>query len=136
MRQVFADTVYWTALFSWRDDLHQKAIKLSRSLEDTQIVTNDLVLIEFLNAIASRGPRSRSMGSSSVELLLSNPEIVVEALTPELFTAALKLHTERPDKSWSLTDCASFLTMRRFNIDSALTFDNHFEQAGFTALLR
>src|SRR6185437_7371498 len=127
MKQVFADTVYWSALFSQRDDLHAKAAEFSRSLQNTQIVTSDLVLIEFLNSIAGRGPRWRFMGLSSVESLLSSPEVIVDVLTPESFSAAIKLYGERHDKSWSLTDCSSFLIMRRHHIDSALTFDRHFE---------
>lgn len=43
---------------------------------------------------------------------------------------------ERPDKSWSLTDCISFVVMRDRDIRSALTADGDFEQAGFRALLR
>jgi predicted nucleic acid-binding protein len=42
----------------------------------------------------------------------------------------------RPDKSWSLTDCSSFLIMESEGIEAALTYDRHFEQAGFQALLR
>jgi len=40
------------------------------------------------------------------------------------------------DKEWSLVDCASFLVMRDEDIELALTADHHFEQMGFTALLR
>ncbi len=35
-----------------------------------------------------------------------------------------------------MTDCFSFLIMRQYDIDAALTYDKHFEQAGFSALLR
>jgi len=35
------------------------------------------------------------------------------------------------DKSYSLTDCISFTIMRQLNINNALTFDQHFAQAGF-----
>jgi predicted nucleic acid-binding protein len=42
----------------------------------------------------------------------------------------------RPDKDWSLTDCTSFVVMENENIKEALTADRHFEQAGFTALLK
>ena len=37
----------------------------------------------------------------------------------------------RPDKRFSLTDCISSVVMNRLGIDQALTFDAHFEQAGF-----
>ena len=42
----------------------------------------------------------------------------------------------RLDHSWSVVDCASFVVMRTRQIQEALAFDRHFEQAGFTALLR
>jgi predicted nucleic acid-binding protein len=40
------------------------------------------------------------------------------------------------DKSWSLTDCASFLIMEEMQITVALAHDRHFVQAGFQTLLR
>ena len=46
------------------------------------------------------------------------------------------MHKERSDKSWSLTDCISFVVMGEHGITDALTGDRHFEQAGFRALLR
>ena len=46
------------------------------------------------------------------------------------------LYQQRPDKEWSLTDCISFVIMKREGITEALTGDHHFEQAGFIALLK
>ena len=37
---------------------------------------------------------------------------------------------------WSLTDCISFMVMDDEGLKEALTADRHFEQAGFTALLK
>jgi predicted nucleic acid-binding protein len=48
----------------------------------------------------------------------------------------VELYAERPDKDWSLTDCISFVVMRHQGVTQALTGDHHFEQAGFTALLK
>src|SRR6266851_7667037 len=48
----------------------------------------------------------------------------------------LRLHAQRLDKEWSLTDCISFVVMERRGISRALAHDQHFEQAGFEALLR
>jgi predicted nucleic acid-binding protein len=56
--------------------------------------------------------------------------------TPELFRDALALYGDRVDQSWSLTDCASFLIMEQRQITEALTHDRHFEQRGYSALLR
>jgi uncharacterized protein len=42
----------------------------------------------------------------------------------------------RLDKSYSLCDAVSFLLMRERAITEALTTDRHFEQEGFTRLLK
>ena len=46
------------------------------------------------------------------------------------------LFAKRPDKEWSLTDCISFIVMQEYGLTEALTADHHFEQAGFTILLK
>ena len=48
----------------------------------------------------------------------------------------MELYFARTDKEWSLTDCVSFEIMRMQGTAEALTADHHFEQAGFTALLK
>ena len=48
----------------------------------------------------------------------------------------IQLFRQRPDKQWSLTDCISFVVMRRESITEALTGDHHFEQAGFVVLFK
>jgi predicted nucleic acid-binding protein len=39
------------------------------------------------------------------------------------------------DKEWGLTDCISFLVMQDRAMTDALTTAQHFQQAGFRALL-
>jgi uncharacterized protein len=48
----------------------------------------------------------------------------------------LRRYRQAADKSWSLTDCASFQAMEGEDIKAALTRDQHFAQAGFETLLR
>ena len=56
--------------------------------------------------------------------------------SPQLYAAGLNLFRRRRDKSWQLTDCIAFALMKDRGIREALTGDQHFEQAGFTALLK
>ena len=58
------------------------------------------------------------------------------AANDELFEQGVGLYDERHDKQWSLTDCISFVVMKQRNLQDALTGDHHYEQAGFTALLK
>src|ERR1035441_7148382 len=65
-----------------------------------------------------------------------SPAIRVVPASRALLEEAIALYAARPDKDWPLTDCVSFVVMRDEGITQALTGDQHFEQAGFTALLK
>lgn len=41
MRVVFADTGYWVALLNPHDDLHDKALNLSKAIQPVHIVTTE-----------------------------------------------------------------------------------------------
>jgi len=136
MRDVFADTDYWIALLGPRDQSHLRAIEISVQLQAVRIVTSYWVLTEFLNGLANSGPEMRSAAVSAVDSLRSKASVTVVPQTRQAFTEALNLYRARTDKGWSMTDCSSFLIMERYGIESALTSDRHFEQAGFKALMR
>jgi predicted nucleic acid-binding protein len=53
-----------------------------------------------------------------------------------LFFDAWRYFMQHADKSYSLTDCISFVVMERLSIRTALAFDQHFVQAGFEKLPR
>ncbi len=57
-------------------------------------------------------------------------------LSEDLYARAVALYGSRPDKEWGLIDCASFVVMTDRGLSKALTADEHFQQAGFRALLR
>jgi predicted nucleic acid-binding protein len=136
MDRVFADTGYWIALLNPRDDLHQKASATSREYSPNEIVTSEMVPTEFLNSFSEYGPRLRQAAAKAVASLQNTSQIVIVPQTSQLFEKALKRYQDMSDKSWSLTDCASFLIMEEERLTAALTHDRHFTQAGFQALLR
>lgn len=135
MERVFADTGYWIALLNPRDELHRRALEFSKTFGFDRIATSEMVLTEFLNSLSPYGPYHRRAAASAVVALRRSGAAVV-AQTPQLFAAALDRYQSMADKSWSLTDCASFLIMEEQHLGAALTHDLHFAQAGFQALLR
>jgi predicted nucleic acid-binding protein len=136
MRVVFADTGYWVALLNPRDDLHNKAINLSKALQPAHIVTSEMVLTEVLNDFSSRGEYFRQAAANLIRNLYRHPNTTIIPQTSIQFQAALTLYEQRADKEWSQTDCVSFKIMEEQIIAEALAYDRHFVQAGYTALMR
>jgi len=136
MRVIFADTSYWIALLNPRDQLHTKAVHVSRSLGEARITTTDEVLTEFLNYFGARGAFFRAAATQLVERMRSNQAIQITAQTHDGFLAGYQLYQQRPDKGYSLTDCISIEVMRRETINDVLSNDDHFMQEGFSCLLR
>lgn len=66
MRTVFADTGYWVALLNPRDELHDKATELSKSLDPVHIVTSEMVLTEVLDDFSKRGDYLRQAATESI----------------------------------------------------------------------
>jgi predicted nucleic acid-binding protein len=136
MRIVFADTGYWIALLDPQDTLHHNAVSLSVSIAQAKIYTSEMVLTEVLNHFSKRGTFLKQAVIALIQSTQKSPVIEITPQTSELFHAALELYSQRPDQSWSHTDCASFCIMQQRSIQEALAYDRHFEQAGFIALLR
>jgi predicted nucleic acid-binding protein len=133
MRAIFADTGYWVAIIYPHDGLHHRAMAVSRELEQCSIVTSEMVLTEVLNMFSGRGSHLREAAARAVQEIVSDPRVEVIPQTPQLFREALNLYQSR---EWSLTDCASFVIMKRRGVEEALTDDHHFTQSGLKALLK
>ena len=134
--EVFLDTAYAIALSSSNDQYHKRALRLAKQLEtaNTRLVTTRAVELEIGNALSKH--RYRSAAIQLLDALEADPAVGVVPLSEALYTQALSLYRERPDKEWGLIDCVSFVVMRERSITEALTADEHFQQAGFRALLK
>jgi hypothetical protein len=131
----FADTSFWIALSSRRDQYHSQAIAWHSVVMRTgsKIVTTEAVLWEWLNALADA--TTRVIAAESYRRAHADSRVEVVPFEPELNGAAVELYRSRADKDWSLTDCLSFVVMERRRLLEALTTDHHFEQAGLKALM-
>jgi uncharacterized protein len=133
VRQVFADTVYWLAIFVPGDAWGEAA--RTADCSDALLVTTEEVLAEFLAAVSAHGDHTRRLACRFVRRILADPGIEVAAQSHESFLAGLALYERRPDKAYSLADCISMNVMRQRGIREVLTNDRHFAQEGFKRLL-
>jgi len=129
MKPLFADTFYFQARFNPRDEHHERVLIWSRECS-APIVTTELVLIELANGMA----RSRFRYLMRDFHLLLRKTAEIAPMTIARMDAAWALYYQHDDKSWSLTDCFSFVVMRERGLATALTNDRHFRQAGFEAV--
>jgi predicted nucleic acid-binding protein len=134
----FVDTSEWAEYFDVTLQFHSEARAAFEEVWDQggRLVTTSLVLAE-LTALLTRPLRVTK--PRQIQLLgdiRSDPSVEVVHIDPSLDADAWRLWESRPDKDWSLVDCASFVVMTRRGLVEALTTDHHFEQAGFVRLLK
>lgn len=134
-RLVFLDTSFIIALENRDDSRHTRAKLVGRELTASQTVCvlHWGVLFEIGDGYARLGRRAK--GLELFEKFQHEEGYDIQPISEPLFEEALALYRERQDKEWGLTDCVSFVLMRRLGMSNALTADVHFRQAGFTALL-
>jgi predicted nucleic acid-binding protein len=136
MARVFLDTSYAVALASPKDRHHSQAVELAGRLEHqgAQMVTTRAVLLEIGNSLSRL--RYRFRGAALLEFLEADPRVEIVPLSEDLYRRGAEMFRRRQDKEWGLVDCVSFVVMQDRQLQESLTTDEHFEQAGFRALLR
>lgn len=138
MPSIFGDTSGWGHLIDPSQGFHHQAADLYRRAREDglRFLTTNYILTELVALLTSplRTPRPRTI--AFVASLKSSPFVDVVHVDAKLDAQAWQLLVDRPDKEWSLVDCASFVVMQRNNLLKALTTDPHFEQAGFVRLLK
>lgn len=127
----FIDAGYFIALEYTADQSHKKANEHFSQLlkERPSFLTTTYILDETLTFFNSRNLHSKALeiyknvvDSSSIELI---------HVSKSQFNSSFNFFEKYNDKRYSLTDCISFVIMTELKVTKALTFDKHFEQAGF-----
>ena len=116
MNSVFADTWFYLATLNPADPNHARAVALARA------------------ELARTG--NRDVFTAFYKWIRNDSGTTVVPATRLLLEDGVQFYRFRRDKDWPLTDCISFVVMEDEGIRAALTGDRHFEQAGFTALLK
>ncbi|HLE56438.1 MAG TPA: PIN domain-containing protein [Rhodothermia bacterium] len=132
---LFLDTAGWFAAYSPKEHGHETARSTyAESIRGGELlVTTPLVAAEMHTLILRwRGPRA---GQSFLESVFRTGAYLMVPLDDDLIDAAISRWLPRfSDKAVSFADAVSFEVMRRERIARALTFDQHFRDAGFEIL--
>ncbi|MBI3829429.1 MAG: type II toxin-antitoxin system VapC family toxin [Planctomycetes bacterium] len=134
LERVFLDTSFALALFNQTDRRHSKARELWPEVRTAREVwLMEAILTEIGNSLSRH---QRGVAAQFMRQCYSTSAFKVAAVSPETFQHALSLYQSHADKAWGMTDCISFVVMKRQHVSAALTADVHFVQAGFRALMR
>jgi uncharacterized protein len=134
--EAFIDTSGFYALLVERDEMHQRAASILKQAQKyrTRFATTDYVLDETATLLVARG--FGHLVSPFLQSTLKSTVCAVEWTGPEEFASATTFMAKHIDQGWSFTDCVSFQTMKKRRLRQVLTKDEHFNKAGFSALLR
>lgn len=134
MNPLFLDTGYVLALEIANDQHHEAAPRHWQGLLQSlpPLVSTSYVFDEIVTFLNSRGHHAKAVqvGTWLLEFMAAELVRVDEAL----FQEGWRFLQGHGDKTYSLTDCISFVVMMRRDMRTALTFDHHFVQAGFSVL--
>jgi predicted nucleic acid-binding protein len=134
MNPLFLDANFVIALEIADDQHHREAtdywsalLKIPYSLLTTSYVFDEIVT--FLNRRHQHGSAVKVANN-----LLNASHVEMIHVDEPLFYESWAYFEQHADKTYSLTDCVSFVLMKKLGIAEALTFDKHFTQAGFLKL--
>lgn len=136
MKNVFVDTSALIAIGNKRDFFHQQAVSVRNQLKEMKarfIVTN-AVLLEFGNAFSPLNLKPSAV--KLIEAARSSQKWTCINVDDILMEKGLELYKKMHDKEWGLIDFTSIVVSREMGVSYIFTTDHHFEQAGFSILLK
>ena len=134
MKRLFVDTAGWMSMADATDSLNKDCMEVRDNWlrQGGILVTSDYVMDETLTLIRMR------IGIDAAEKwwgqVSDSPRLIWEWIDSERVEKARSWFFRWRDKSFSFTDCTSFVIMRDLSIKKALTVDRHFIEAGFEIL--
>jgi hypothetical protein len=132
--EIFLDTSGFFALMDARHSAHLKARHwLGSQRGRARPVTTEWIVGETCTLLVARKrphlvARFLDYLEQSTALLVLNPD-------EGLLVSAKQLICRQAEQGYSFVDCLSFCVMKERSISQALTADEHFRKAGFSALL-
>ena len=131
MKGVFVDASAWIVAADGDHPSHAAVVRVMRGARG-RLHTSSYVFDEVVTLCRRRYGHARAAKLGIA--LRSDPGIHLLRVTPEDEAEAWRLFLAPPDKTYSFTDCTSFVLMRRLGIEEAVTLDADFTREGFRSL--
>lgn len=133
---VFVDSSALIALGNRRDEYHKLAKKRFKEIEDAKkkFITTHGVILEVANTFSSA--KYKPIAIRLIEHVSQSEKWKIRNIDNELMEKGVEEFKRMKDKDWSLVDCISIIISKEHQIIDVMTNDHHFEQAGFTILLK
>ncbi len=132
---IFIDTGAFYASKVTNDINHSSALVIENHIREGRygkMITTNYILDEFYTLLRGRVVHEEiiRIGDS----IRHSPNIRIVWILEALEEKAWNFFKEHQDKTFSFTDCTSFVVMHTLRMNTAFTYDSHFEQAGFQVI--
>lgn len=128
---LFIDTGAWYAYFNKGDPDHVQVQQVMDAWNGVWLTTNYV----FDEVVTLVGRRVSHRAAVTAGKALRDKDVVrLEWVSRKDETEAWRLFVDRRDKEYSLTDCTSFVVMKRLGLQAAAATDEDFAREGFQRL--
>ena len=131
---IFIDSSAWIALFSRRDQHHEEADRVFRSMvaSKERMLTTNLVLAEIHRLFLHRA--GIKAAASVLEKVEASPLVKIEFADSTNHQSAMAWMGKLREYPISYTDAIGFSVMEAAGCSDVLSYDHHFQIAGFKTL--
>jgi predicted nucleic acid-binding protein len=129
---LFVDTGAFLARYLVKDQHHRRAVAVWKEAAGSPLFTSNHVLDETFTLLGRRAGHAFAADRAENIYASQALEILYSTRTDE--SEAVRWFRKFADQNVSFTDCVAFVLMKRFRIQIAFTFDDHFVRAGFRTI--
>jgi predicted nucleic acid-binding protein len=131
IERAFVDTGAWFAYANRHDPAHTRIRSVLRTFQG-RLITSNFVFDETVTLCLYR--LGYQVAARVGEVLLDQAVVDLVRIAPKDEQRAWALWLARPDKTYSYTDCTSFVVMRRLGLQRAIAIDTDFQREGLLLL--
>ena len=134
---VFVDAGPFRAFVSPRDQSRKKTLNILTKLakDNVHLITTDYVIDEVFTGLVAHIKGGYPYIQKFEKEILQSNILTIEWIGKERFYQTKKFFLKvSKDKQWSFTDCTSYVVMKELKVKTVFTFDDHFQEMGFTLL--